>query len=70
VTDAPDLYDVLEVAPHARPAVIEAAFGVLREHAARDTGDGAVRSLVLLNRAHAVLADPARRSAYDRDRAR
>ncbi len=28
------------------------------------------RGLVLLNRAHAVLADPSRRAAYDRGRAR
>ena len=70
MTESPDPYDVLEVATHARPAVIEAAFGVLREQAARESGEGAVRSLVLLNRAHAVLADPARRAAYDRDRAR
>jgi curved DNA-binding protein CbpA len=70
VSEEPDLYGVLEVAPHARPAVIEAAFGILREHAARDTGEGAVQSLVRLNRAHAVLADPARRAAYDRDWAR
>ena len=65
-----DLYGVLEVAPHARPAVIEAAFGVLREHAARDQDDAAVRTLVLLNRAHAILVDPDRRAAYDRERAR
>ena len=31
MTDDYDLYAVLEVAPHARPAVIDAAFGVLRE---------------------------------------
>lgn len=70
MTEATNLYDVLEVAPHARPAVIEAAFGVLREDAARDGDDGAVRRLVALNRAHAVLADPDRRAAYDRDRVR
>ncbi len=70
MTDVADLYDLLEVAPHARPAVIEAAFGVLREHAARDAGDEGVRTLVAINRAHAVLADPLRRAAYDRDRSR
>jgi len=68
VTGDHDLYAVLEVARHARPAVIDAAFGVLREAAARETDDGGVRMLVLLNRAHAVLADPERRAAYDRDR--
>jgi curved DNA-binding protein CbpA len=70
VTDDYDLYAVLEVAPHARPAVIDAAFGVLRESAARDMGDGAARTLALLNRAHAILADGVRRAAYDRDRSR
>ncbi len=69
MTDELDLYGVLEVAPHARPAVIEAAFGALREDAARDPGDGAARTLALLNRAHAILADPDRRAAYDRERA-
>jgi DnaJ-class molecular chaperone len=63
-----DLYGVLEVAPHARPAVIEAAFVVLREAAARDDGDDAVRWLVELNRAHAVLTNPERRRAYDAER--
>lgn len=70
MTDDHDLYALLEVAPHARPAVIEAAFGVLREAAARDADDGAVRTLAQLNRAHAVLADTERRAAYDRDRLR
>lgn len=70
MTDDHDLYARLEVAPHARPAVIEAAFGVLREAAARDADDGAVRTLALLNRAHAILADAERRAAYDRDRLR
>jgi len=70
MTAEPDLYDILEVATHARPAVIDAAFAVLREHAARAEDDGAVRMLVELNRAHAVLADPDRRAAYDLDRVR
>ena len=70
MTEEPDLYGVLEVAPHARPAVIDAAFRVLREQVARDDGDGTAAGLVLLNRAHAVLADPRRRAAYDRVRAR
>ena len=70
MTDDHDLYAILEVAPHARPAVINAAFGVLREIAAREMDGGAARTLVLLNRAHAVLADPERRARYDRDRPR
>jgi curved DNA-binding protein CbpA len=70
VSDDHDLYAILEVAPHARPAVINAAFGVLREIAAREMDGGAAGTLVLLNRAHAVLADPGRRARYDRDRPR
>jgi curved DNA-binding protein CbpA len=69
VSVEPDLYAVLEVAPHARAGVIEAAFVVLREEAARDHDDRAVRRLVVLNQAHAVLGDPDRRAAYDRLRA-
>jgi curved DNA-binding protein CbpA len=60
-----DLYAVLEVAPHACSAVIDAAFAVLREAAAKDPDDRAVARLVALNRAHAVLADPDRRARYD-----
>lgn len=64
-----DHYAVLEVAPHARPAVIEAAFVVLREDAMRGDHDDAPRRLVELNRAHVVLSDPGRRAAYDAERA-
>lgn len=60
-----EFYAVLEVAPHARPEVIEAAFVVLREAAIAADGDDALARLVELNRAHAVLADPERRHAYD-----
>lgn len=60
-----DLYAILEVAPHARPAVIEAAFVVLREVACRDNSDKGHRLLVNISRAHHVLSDPDRRRAYD-----
>ena len=60
-----DHYVVLEVAPHARPEVVEAAFIVLREAAIAADGDDALARLVELNRAHAVLADPVRRREYD-----
>lgn len=63
-----NLYDVLEVAPHARPEVIAAAFAVLREAACRDDSAAGHRHLVALNRAHHTLADPARRRAYDAGR--
>ena len=45
---------VLEVDRSARPEVIEAAFGVLREMAARDEQEGA-RWIVRLNWARRVL---------------
>ncbi len=70
MTAGEDPYAVLEVAPHARPQVIDAAFGVLRELAARDQSPAGARPLVMLNRAHAVLCDPERRAAYDHGRSR
>jgi curved DNA-binding protein CbpA len=63
-----DLYAALEVAPHARPAIIEAAFTVLREVACRDNSPKGTRLLVQINRAHHVLSDPDRRRAYDASR--
>jgi curved DNA-binding protein CbpA len=70
VSGGEDPYAVLEVAPHARPQVIDAAFEVLRELAARDQSTAGVRALVMLNRAHRVLCDPERRAAYDQGRSR
>ena len=49
-----DPWVVLEVDRSARPEVIEAAFGVLREMAARDEQEGA-RWIVRLNWARRVL---------------
>lgn len=65
---ADDLYGVLEVAPHARREIIEAAFVVLREAACRDNSPKGTRLLVQINRAHHVLSDPDRRRAYDATR--
>lgn len=64
-----DHYAVLEVAPHARAEVIEAAFAVLREVACADNSPNGYRLLVNINRAHHVLSHPDRRRAYDADRA-
>ncbi len=64
----PDHYRVLEVHPSARVEVIEAAFVVLRELALRDESPAGARRLVELNRAHAVLTDPARRALHDEAR--
>lgn len=63
-----DLYAVLEVASHARPEIIEAAFAVLREAACRDNSPKGGRLLVQINRAHHTLSDPERRRAYDATR--
>jgi hypothetical protein len=49
-----DPYRVLEVHPEARPAVIEAAFTVLREMACADEADGG-RELARLAWARRVL---------------
>lgn len=65
-----DYYKVLQIDPEADPAVVEAAYQVLaaRYHPESDlTGVHEIR-LAELNRAHAVLADPGRRRAYDIER--
>ncbi len=63
----PDHYRVLGVSPLADFATIHAAYRVLaRRHHPDVTGDdGAMRAL---NAAWDTLRDPARRSAYDRER--
>ncbi|MDX6645019.1 MAG: hypothetical protein QOK40_746 [Miltoncostaeaceae bacterium] len=48
---------VLQVDPAACPAVIEAAFQVLREQACRDDSPAGGRRLVELNRAHRRLSE-------------
>ncbi|MDX6554092.1 MAG: DnaJ domain [Miltoncostaeaceae bacterium] len=65
----PGPYRTLQVDPEACPAVIDAAFGVLREQALRDPSDGAPRRLAELNAAHRILSDPAARAAHDAERA-
>ncbi len=60
-----DPYRVLQVAPHACPEVVAAAFGVLREMVLADDAEDAPRRLAELNRAHRTLSDPARRAAHD-----
>ena len=52
VTEA-EAYRVLEVHPSARPEVVRAAFGILREICLREEGDDAPRRLAELNRAAA-----------------
>ncbi|MCB0882527.1 MAG: hypothetical protein KDC33_09990 [Thermoleophilia bacterium] len=56
------------MAPHARVAVIDAAFTVLREAACLDDSAEGHRLLIALNRAHHTLSDPGRRARYDDER--
>lgn len=62
------LYEILEVSPKARTAVIKAAYRCLVQqyHPDRNPGnpDAAAR-MSLINRAYSVLADPLQRARYD-----
>ena len=62
------LYEILEVSPRARPAVIRAAYRslVLEYHPDRNCGDPeAAERMAVINNAYAVLADPLQRAQYD-----
>jgi curved DNA-binding protein CbpA len=62
------LYEILEVSPRARPAVIKAAYRslVLEYHPDRNGGDpAAAERMAVINNAYAVLADPLQRAQYD-----
>ena len=63
----PDLYDVLQVSPHAEVEVIRAAYRALARKYHPDHGGDAHR-MVVLNDAWDVLGDPTRRAAYDASR--
>jgi serine/threonine protein kinase len=63
-----NLYDVLEVSPRARPAVIKAAYQVLVKEYHPDTKDGNSRVTRALNKAKSVLLDEEARNIYDRGR--
>jgi curved DNA-binding protein CbpA len=61
-------YELLEVSPKARDAVIRAAYRCLVQqcHPDRNQGDAAAGArLCLINQAYALLADPLRRARYD-----
>lgn len=65
-------YEVLQVAHHARPEVIRAAYRVLIEKCHPDKNSEAHRSWAeqisrRLNEAYAVLIDPEKRRKYDYD---
>lgn len=64
------LYDILEVAPHAHPEVIQKAYKLLalRFHPDRcRSGDRKPleEKMKLINLAYETLSDPAKRAAYD-----
>ncbi|HMN99758.1 MAG TPA: hypothetical protein PKD59_10115 [Miltoncostaeaceae bacterium] len=54
-----EAYRVLEVHPSARPEVVRAAFGALREICLREDGDGAPQRLAELNRAFRTVGERA-----------
>lgn len=62
------LYEILEVSPTARPAVIRSAYRCLAQeyHPDRNPGDAeAAARMALINHAYSVLADPLQRVRYD-----
>jgi curved DNA-binding protein CbpA len=62
------LYEVLEVSPRARSAVVRAAYRCLVQqyHPDRNPGDPeAAKRMSLINHAYSVLADPLQRARYD-----
>ncbi len=63
------LYEILEVIPSARPAVIKAAYRCLIQecHPDRNPGDPEAGARVsAINHAYAVLSDPIARERYDK----
>jgi curved DNA-binding protein CbpA len=70
--NAPDAdpYKVLQVDPEAEDEVIQAAYRRLAQkyHPDRSPGPEAVNRMVAINAAWALVGDPGRRAAYDRER--
>lgn len=68
----PDYYSILQVAPAAEPAVIEAAYRQLARlyHPDFNPAPDAPARMKAFNEAFAVLRDPDRRARYDEQRAR
>jgi curved DNA-binding protein CbpA len=61
-----DLYEILEISPTARPAVIRAAYRCLAQEYHPDRNpDGTASRMSLINLAYSVLSDPLRRAQYD-----
>jgi hypothetical protein len=72
LTPSGDYYRLLQVDPSADQEVVEAAYRRLarKYHPDLNPGDQAGAVMRQLNEAYAVLKDPARRAAYDRERSR
>jgi serine/threonine protein kinase len=64
----PDLYDILEVSPRARPEVIHAAYKALMKLYSPDHSTGDERVARNLNNAKDVLLSACKREEYDRAR--
>ncbi|HEX3096411.1 MAG TPA: J domain-containing protein, partial [Usitatibacter sp.] len=60
------LYEILGITRNAKPHEIERAYRRLRGRMQQEAVAPDVREAVLLQKAHEVLSDPARRDAYDR----
>lgn len=65
-----DLYEVLHLHPSAHPEVIQAAYRrlALLYHPDKNPSPEATEMMAAVNRAYAVLSDPAQRAEYDRSR--
>jgi serine/threonine protein kinase len=64
-----DYYEILQVTPRATENVIQAAYRALAKiHHPDFTPDTQGQAMRLINEAYHTLSDPARRSAYDKDR--
>jgi len=64
------LYEILEVSPTARSAIIRAAYRCLvhEYHPDRNPGDAdSAARMSLINQAYSVLADPSQRARYDEE---
>lgn len=66
-----DLYAVLQVHPTAEPEIVDAAYRRLARmyHPDVNKAPGAHETMIRINLAYEILGDPAKRAAYDRDRA-
>jgi curved DNA-binding protein CbpA len=65
-----DLYDILQVAPHAEPEVIESAYKrlALKYHPDVNRAPDAHERMRALNHAYEILRNPAERELYDEKR--